>query len=190
MITTATAPAIEQQHFKAPIYYQVSTIDPFQSLPISMEFTKYSTLSDSTKSAQFIQTASLFVEAISELERYAKFPEAWDGYQGSIFSSYTIDSAINILKSVQSYLSSSGIKAKKVSPGPCPDGSVDLEIVVNNKIMITNISDDSKYLTIFTEDENEKNNNEKTFKIEEAPLEAHLFWLAGKDMAPLAVGSY
>jgi hypothetical protein len=59
-----------------------------------------------------------------ELQRYREFKHGWDGYSAHMFSHDIVIKATRIVSAIYSALDGS----VSISPGPCPDASIQLEI--------------------------------------------------------------
>jgi hypothetical protein len=82
---------------------------------------------------------------LRELRSYLEFPPGWDGYSAPRFSRDTVDKAILIVEAIYSAFDGS----VTITPGPCPDASIELE-VESDALTATISIDDSRGRTAST----------------------------------------
>jgi hypothetical protein len=93
--------------------------------------------------------------------------------------------AQGFIKSAASFFNTSQVVINKVTPGPCSDGSVDVEIACEGRVMSANFSSDARKVSIYSESPDGE--DEKIFELEKTPLEARLRWLSGSSVASVAL---
>jgi hypothetical protein len=81
---------------------------------------------------------SSFATANRELERYALYGVAWDGYRANPFETEVLRNAAGILGYAQKMFEGTGVMPELVTTGPASDGSVDVEFRVGpRRLMMT-----------------------------------------------------
>jgi len=113
-----------------------------------------------------------FDECRAELESYKGLESGWDGYRGSPFDSGLVSQVQSVVNQIEAL----GLPLDDIIPGPCSDGSIDLEVdgkggrilhllfQPGEKIQATRVCDG-----VYTE-----------FWVETNELQEHLDWVGGK----------
>lgn len=81
-----------------------------------------------TGSAETAQIDSAYAETIAELNRYANYPDRWDGYRAKRFDPEVLSRAHTMLRITRRLLIKEQIIPSLLTTGPASDGSVDVEI--------------------------------------------------------------
>jgi len=121
------------------------------------------------------KTESLFSKAITDIERYLAFPPKWDGYKAPPFSKNAVSFCTELVLNVRAYVDFINTDLSKISPCPCPDGSIDIEFSSKHKTLVFNFSNNLEEIGIFFEDKISNQNPEEVTCIHhEAPLAKYL----------------
>ena len=95
---------------------------------------------------------------ILELLAYLDFKSGWDGYDGSPFLAKTIERAITTFQDLAKFLRKTKTTPAEFCPGPASDGSVHIELTINNTNLILSIRDDSDEVSYFAEKDSQESN--------------------------------
>ena len=113
--------------------------------------------------------------AHNELLEYLKFDYSWDGYNGMPFDKNLIKMAVELLEVIKTFFYDEISLPEEITPGPASDGSIDIELAINNKILIFTLYCDIKEIQISMETEN--GITEDIIEFEIKALENKLNWL-------------
>lgn len=118
----------------------------------------------------------LIQKADTELLGYLQLELGWDGYRASQFDPKVIQITQYILDAAELHFQSIGGTPSEVTPGPCSDGSVYLEIVYLGKKLIFTIQDNLQVVQIYR---NNGRGDECEYEVEAERLNLHkeFFWL-------------
>jgi len=148
---------------------------------------------DSTTDAWSPTIANTRAEAMAraaddDLLRYTTFDAGWDGYDGLTFRVETIAIARGIIQATVQALVRCGLAPSEITPGPASDGSVDVEIVVNNRTLIFTLDrGDTTKVRVYASTGDQVTEREET--LEDGGLDRWLGWLTRKNGIPPAVGA-
>ena len=90
----------------------------------------------------------LRAEVVEELQIYAGFEVGWDGYNGAPFTDQTLRTAAAVAELVYESLSHADVVPREFSPGPVPDGRVDIEVATATRQLVVTISHSARSLLI------------------------------------------
>jgi len=71
-----------------------------------------------------------------EIAEYATYEKGWDGYDGKVFTPEVLEQAYKSLETIESFFRDSGAVPNELFSGPASDGSIDIEIEYNNKLIV------------------------------------------------------
>lgn len=76
-------------------------------------------------------------QVIEELNKFLTLEKNWDGYNGQVFEKTLVDRIINFINCLSDKL--------KIVPGPCGDGSIDIELdnLENGRYVVINFCDEN-----------------------------------------------
>ena len=118
---------------------------------------------------------SAFEHANRELDRYERYPEQWDGYKAQPFSLGVLSNAALILGYSESLFLNAGIVPQLVTTGPASDGSVDVELrVQDRRILVTLYPEDEQVKLTSVDREGVR---EYVAPLGEQTLESWVSWL-------------
>jgi len=92
-----------------------------------------------------------YEEVVKDVRMYLSFEPGWDGYHAPVFKEHVVQRAIKLVEKLAAVFRSVGDAPDEITPCPCPDGRIDLEIVQGTKRVIFTIDEDMDYIeaTIF-----------------------------------------
>jgi len=90
-------------------------------------------------SAETAQIDSAFIETLGELDRYADYPNRWDGYLAEPFKPEVLSRARSILRMARRTLLAEQVVPSLMTTGPASDGSLDVEIRESNRTLFYTI---------------------------------------------------
>lgn len=82
------------------------------------------------------------VKAIGELEEYLSLGKGWDGYFGEPFNKDLVRSAQQMVAAAAHYLEEKSLVPTEITPGPGSDGSIDIEIGLNQTQLVLTLEPD------------------------------------------------
>ena len=110
-----------------------------------------------------------------DLNEYLQFQPRWDGYDSVAFKASTIDRVRTAAQLAVNFFRVVGKQPLKIITGPASDGSVDLEVVAENKTLRLTFDPDSDDVNTYKEDA--VSTSETPFPLSWAHLESELRWL-------------
>lgn len=102
------------------------------------------------------------VKAIGELEEYLSLGKGWDGYFGEPFTKDLVRSAQQIVVATADYLEEKSLVPTEITPGPVSDGSIDIEIGLNQTQLVLTLEPDRDLEGIQLYVEDERGSHERT----------------------------
>lgn len=129
---------------------------------------------------------SAFEGAEHELGRYEKYPPRWDGYRAQQFSREVLNDAAQILRYSEYLFLSTDVQPTLVTTGPASDGSLDVELRVQDKRLLMTLYPNEQKLRVtgFYRDKYD----EYLVPLRTASLASLLDWVRDARAIPLAMG--
>jgi hypothetical protein len=125
---------------------------------------------------------SMRTTAVEELTNYLRFGRGWDGYDAEIFEPRTVRRAIRLVDRIYARLVSSVATPMLITPGPAPDGRIDVEAATNRRRIIVTLDPAEESVAVFHEERTpddqgmaQSNNND---------VERWIDWLVGTTSVP------
>ena len=118
----------------------------------------------------------LFADCRSELDEYLSLEPGWDGYRGQTFTKELVTKVLYIVDLVEQAATPGGTKLDEITPCPCGDGSVDLEVTVGSRTVFFLFDADDPDRVMVTRREG-KTYTESNETLNKALVESHLDWL-------------
>jgi hypothetical protein len=126
---------------------------------------------------------SAFESAGRELRRYERYPAQWDGYRAQPFAPEVLENATAILAYSQGVFLNAGIVPQLVTTGPASDGSIDVELQVEDRRVLVTLYPQQGSLSSF----DLEGVHEHVAELGEQTLETWVSWLHQPNAVPNAV---
>ena len=122
---------------------------------------------------------TMVADARDEIQHYSTFGSEWDGYSAKPFEQDTIMKADSLLVILLQHLSAERIVPSEITPGPASDGSIDIELRIDQRTMILTVSKDLDELGYYMSDP--KNSKMEETSIDWKTLGAHVSRFIGQN---------
>ncbi|OGQ77411.1 MAG: hypothetical protein A2289_25250 [Deltaproteobacteria bacterium RIFOXYA12_FULL_58_15] len=113
----------------------------------------------------------------SDLDRYARFPPGWDGYDGVTFDAQLVSVVQRVAKWTADLFRTLDVVPSEMTPGPASDGSLDLEIAYQGKRLILTFYPETDRVGVYCE--NGADAEEAQTTLDSSGLARWLSWLVG-----------
>jgi hypothetical protein len=133
------------------------------------------TLNSISNSIDVYNLDNLTNKAINDLSSYLNFNYAWDGYKGEKFDLQLIRRGIELIFLIKNFFLNQVDLPDEIVPGPASDGSIDIEISINEKTLLFTLYNDINDILVTMETDNEL--YEERIKFEISNLEKKFSWL-------------
>lgn len=87
----------------------------------------------------------LAADVLRQLASYGELRPAWDGYRGQEFDESTITRARLATELLAAALLKNQTLPREITPGPAPDGSIDVEAIVGSRCLIASFDPRTPY---------------------------------------------
>ena|SRR5438132_1331278 len=128
---------------------------------------------------------SAFESAGKELRRYERYSPQWDGYRAQPFTPEVLDHAAGILVCSQRLFLNAGIVPQLVTTGPASDGSIDVELQVENRRVLMTLYPRQEQVSVSRFDL--EGVHEHVAELGEQTLETWISWLHQPSTVPNGV---
>lgn len=136
----------------------------------------------SAVSASEERIRSSFEAAQRELRRYEQYAPRWDGYRAEPFAPQVLGKAARILQYSEDVFLDNGVLPEFVTTGPASDGSIDVEIKVQDKRVLMTLDPQAEHLKVSSFDT--KGANEFLVPLRTKDLGEWLSWLRDPRAVP------
>ena len=103
-------------------------------------------------------------ETTAVILSYSTFKKGWDGYEGCTFQRATLDKAAEIVELLFSTFDNYDACPDEITPSPCTDGSMDIEVEYNgNRVIFTIYPDMVSYYLQDVKESGEITSEDDTF---------------------------
>ncbi len=79
--------------------------------------------------------------------------KGWDGYTGELFDREVVQSAQRLVAEIANYAQKKNLVLTEMTPGPASDGSIDIEMGLNQAHLVLTLEPGLERIRLYIEDE-------------------------------------
>lgn len=159
----------DRVHTKSTAYWSQHSVRP----SFQLELRSYASIDSTEVDGDWIsniETDERTTRAISELSQYANLSQNWNGYGGLPFGNEVITRSQSVVLAISRWLRHQRLEPLQITPGPAGDGSIDIELGLEDAHVIFTIFQNSNRVNFYAEC-NDKPEKEHAFEYSDENLE-------------------